>query len=311
MAPLTGCQVYNQFRSTPALRSPVAFTEIPTKEQLLAHLAGQSRQVEQLQSDVKVSVAGMPSLRGTLAVERPDRLRMTAGLLGVSELGIDVGSNEDLFWFWTKVASAGGQPAIYYARHNEYKSSMLQRALPIEPSWLIDSLGLMEFRSDDRIEGPFQRPDGRLELRTYRNVGGQLTFRITVLDRKYGWIVQQAIYDSDGRRLAYANSKQFEHYPEYQVNLPSLIEITAFAPDGTESKFTINASRFRINSIFGDPDKLWNLPAPADVPQIDLVRLSNGQQTLPEVSDGASHINRFSSPQRQGIANRKVISHLR
>ena len=311
LLPSTGCQLFNRFRAAPERSSPVAFTQIPTKEQVISHLVDQASRVEQLQSDVKVSVAGMPALRGTLAVEKPDRLRMNAGLLGVTELGIDVGSNQEVFWFWSKVAAGTQGPAIYYARHDEYQSSMLQRVLPIEPSWLIDSLGLMQFDSQDQIEGPFQRPDGRLEFRTVRSIGGQKTTRKTVVDRKYGWVVQQSIYDAKGKLLAYANSKEHEHYPEYQISLPGLIAITAFNPDGSQMTISITASRYRINSIFGDPDKLWNMPTPGDVPQINLATLSDVNTSSPPVSAGASNIRQITSPQQQGIANRSVIQHLR
>jgi len=268
----TGCQVMGRFRGQDEVSSPIAFVEIPTKDQILTHLATQTERVNQLQSDVRVSVDGMPTLRGTLAIEKPDRLRMNAGLLGVTELGIDVGSNRDVFWFWAKVAAPGQEPGIYFARHDEYQNSELQRLIPVEPAWLIDALGLVKFEPTDRVEGPFQRPDGRLELVTYRNIGGQTTVRVSAIDARYGWVSQHSIYDSNGRILAYANSVKYQHYPEYNVSLPSRIEITAYNPDGSEFKLSVDASRYKINSIYGDPEKLWVMPNPGDVPLYDLVR---------------------------------------
>ncbi len=267
----TGCTLMNRLRSRPAAATPTVFSEAPSREQLLQHFTDMNQRVSQLQSDVRVSLDGMPTLRGTLAVESPNRLRLNAGLLGVPELGVDVGSNEDVFWFWTRVATPGDGPGLYYARHDQYQSSGLHQTIPIEPSWLISALGLLTFQPNDRIEGPIARPqDGLLELRTYRTHGSRTTVRVSVIEPDYGWVRRQTIYDSDGRLVAYADAIKFEHYPEYDVSLPRRIVITALNAEGTPLKLTIDASRFNINSLYGDPAKLWQMPAAEGVPRIDL-----------------------------------------
>ena len=52
-----------------------------------------------------LSGPGWPTLRANLAFQRPGRLRIRAetGLTGAE---IDLGSNEDLFWFWMRRISA-------------------------------------------------------------------------------------------------------------------------------------------------------------------------------------------------------------
>ena len=302
----TGCQMFGKFRGQSTAPTPVAFAEIPTKDQILAHIAKQTERAKQIQSDVRVSVDGMPTLRGTMAVEKPNRMRMNAGLLGVTDLGIDVGSNENVFWFWAKVATPGEEPGIYFAKHDEYRNSSLQQTIPIEPAWLIEALGLLKFEPNDRIEGPYTRPeDGRFELRTYRNVGNQPTLRKTVIDPKYGWIVQQSIYDADGRLLAYATSSKHEHYPEHNISLPGRIEINANNPDGSQFKLTVDASRYRINSIYGDPEQLWTMPNPGDVPVIDLVK-GPSQSYEPRTSQSSNPI-----PSNQGIQGYRTSSNIR
>ncbi|MEM9412559.1 MAG: hypothetical protein AAGA30_15705 [Planctomycetota bacterium] len=285
---LPGCQIFDRFRFHPEQNSPIIFESQPSKEELILHLKEQSERIQQLQSEVKLSVAGMPSLRGTLAVESPKRLRLTAGLLGVTDLGVDIGSNDEVFWFWTKVARPGEEPGIYFANHDQYRNSPLQTQIPIEPSWIIDSLGLLRFESQDRVEGPYQRPDERIELHTFRNVGSQPTVRKTVIDPKFGWIMQQSVYDASGRLIAYSDSIKHKHYPEENVSLPSQIRITAYDPDGNTLKMTVDTTRFRLNSIYGDPDKLWSMPRPGDVPMIDLVK---GILQAENPSDRAEQIN--------------------
>ena len=48
---------------------------------------------------------------------------------------------------------------------------------------------------------------------------------------------------------------------------------------------TVDATRFKLNSIYGDPEKLWSMPRPSDVPVVDLV---NGPLN-PNVNAGNSN----------------------
>ena len=281
---LCGCNLINRFHSDTNTPVPVAFDAVPSKQQLLAHLASQSQRIQQIQSDVRVSMDGMPTLRGTLAVEKPDRLRLTAGLLGVSELGVDVGSNSDRFWFWTKVAAPGQEPGIYFANHSEYRHSNLRQMVPVEPAWLIDALGLVEFQSDDRVEGPVQRPDGLVEIRTYRHRGSEQYIRTSVVDPTYGWVLQHAMYDASGRLIAFSDSSDYRHYPEYDVNLPALIKLTAYSQNGDKIQISVTASSYKLNSIYGDPDKLWSMPNPGNVRVINLV--TGQEQNAPQSQVG-------------------------
>lgn len=265
----TGCQIFDRFRNRQIV-APVAFEAVPTKEQILNHVAQQTANVRQLQTDVRVSVDGLPTLRGTLAVEKPDRMRLKAGLLGVSEMGIDVGSNSDRFWIWSKATQRGMQPAIFFARHSDYQNSEIRQMIPLEPMWLIDALGLVTFSPTDRHEGPFRRKDGRYEIHTYhRRPTGTVT-RVSAIDPQFGWINQQAFYDSNGRRIGYVDSIKHEFYPELNVSLPKRIELHFFQPDGTSMRLAVDASAYKLNSMYGDPEKLWSMPNPSDVQIVDL-----------------------------------------
>lgn len=269
----TGCQILGRFRADREV-APIVFQQVPDQQQLLAHLNGQAEKVKQLKTNVRVSVDGMPTLRGSLVLERPQRLRLKAGLLGVSEMGIDVGSNDDGFWVWTKASLPGEKPAIYFASHEAYQNSPIRKALPFDPAWIIDALGFIEFSPTDQHEGPFQRSDGRYEIRSYIQTPAGPTARISVVDAKHGWIVQQAIYDSTGRCVAYVDSIKYKLYPLAEVSLPQRIEIHVFQPDGRDMKLVVDADDYTINTLYGDPAKMWAMPNPPDVPMIDLAQVT-------------------------------------
>lgn len=270
-----GCQVFQRFRPT-VNPAPVAFAETPNLQQIIARLNEQSKMVQQVSTEVTVAMDGIPGrLKGTLMVERPKRMRLKAGILGIKEMGVDVGSNDELFWVWSRANLPGQQQALYYADHLQYQSSQLKTMLPLEPTWLIDALGFVDFSPLDRHEGPYPREDGRYQIVTHHQSAGNSNIRVSVIDPKYGWIVQQSIYDSNHRILAYVNSIKHEYYPEANVSLPQEIVIYVYQPDGQKIKLTVDAEKYSINSIYGDPNRLWSIPNPQDVPKIDLTQVAN------------------------------------
>ena len=280
----TGCQVFQRFRAPSSV--PVVFQAAPNKFDLMQHLQTQSNRAEQIEADVKVSMDGMPSLRGTLAIERPDSLRLKAGVMGMTDMGIDVGSNAEVFWVWSKVATPNNPSAIYFARHSDYQSSKMRQMLPLEPQWIIDALGFVEFSPADQHAEPFVRPDKQIEIRSTIMTPQGPTMRVCVVDSTRGFVTQQAFYDKSNQLIAYVNSKNQEYDPESGVSLPRRIELYVRQSGGETTKLVINANSYRVNSIYGDRSRLWAMPNPGDVPAINLAEVgaSSNVEARPQFS---------------------------
>lgn len=266
---LGGCQIFTRFRNEP-LKVPVVLDKSASLDQLLAAVRGQSERVNQIKTDVRVTAPGSPTLRGDLQIERPDRLRLQAGVLGISDLGFDLGSNQENFWIWKKAALPGDPPTLFYASHSGYQQSVLREHLQLQPLWLVDALGLIDFHPDDQHTGPFPRPDGRVEIRSFSTSASRPAVRVAVVDPAKATVNQQSFYDREGKLLAYLNSVQHQYYPEHQVSLPQRVEIYIAGPDGKTNKLTVDSGKYLINSLFGDPQLLWQMPNPSDVRKIDL-----------------------------------------
>jgi hypothetical protein len=142
--------------------------------------------------------------------------------------------------------------------------------LQLQPLWLVDALGLIDFHPDDQHTGPFPRPDGRVEVRSFSSSASRPAVRVAVIDPAKATVNQQSFYDRDGKLLAYLNSVQHQYYPEHQVSLPQRVEIHIAGPDGKTNKLTVDSGKYLINSLFGDPQLLWQMPNPPDVRKIDL-----------------------------------------
>ncbi len=268
----TGCQVFNRFHAQSS--APVVFQSAPNQYDLLQHLQAQSDRVQQVEADVKVSMDGMPSLRGTMAIERPDNLRLKAGLMGLTEMGVDVGSNEELFWVWSKVATVNNPSAIYYARHADYQASSMRQAIPLEPQWIIDALGLINFSPADQHTGPFLRQDGQLEIRSTILTAQGPTIRVCVIEPRRGFVTQQSFYDRQNQLVAYVNSSGHDYDSATGVSLPRRIELFVRQPDGETMKLAIDANSYRVNSIYGDRARLWSMPNPGDVQMINIASVT-------------------------------------
>ena len=92
-------------------------------------------------SDLHITGRSLPvHLTGNIAVEGPRNFRLTAGALGMTEEA-DFGSNPDWFWFWIRRSQA---PFVFRARHDDMQhSEMLRQAIPFQPDWLIEALGVV------------------------------------------------------------------------------------------------------------------------------------------------------------------------
>jgi hypothetical protein len=265
----SGCQVFRGF-GVKAAPAPTVFQAQPTQADLLSKLNEHASRVRQLQSNVSLEIPGAPRLSGTLILERPNRIRLKAGIGGISEMGFDVGSNSELFWIWNK-ASLPGQPppAIYFAQQSDYHRIRQVASIPIDPQWIIDASGLVEFSPNDVHHGPYME-NGMMKIATIQRTSDGHVTRVSVIDPKTALIRQQAFYDTNNQRIGYIVSEQFEYFQEEGVSLPKRIELHLTPSQGEPLKVGINASQYRINQFFGNPDQTWSMPRPDGVRLINL-----------------------------------------
>ena len=249
---------------------PVVFNRLPTQAELLQHIASNSKKFRQLSSDLVVSLDGVPKLRGTMQLELPRRLRIKAGVI-VSQFGVDVGSNDEDFWVWTKVNLPRQKPAIFHASHEGFRnaSTAVRQAIPLEPVWLLEGLGLIEFEATDVHVGPDFTPEGHLRLFSVRQTPNGRNVRVTLLHPQHGTILQQSLYDHRNQLIAYTDSMDHKSFPEVGATLPEKIEMYLFQA-GQQTRMVIQTSDYQFNSLYGDPAQMWAMPTPSGVQTIDL-----------------------------------------
>jgi hypothetical protein len=269
-------------------------------EQVIAAVNQNSARVVSYQTnDASITVPGMPNiplLRGNIAAQRPCRVRLQAGTaLGGPE--VDLGSNEELFWFWVR---RNEPPALYFSRHDQFVGSAAQQVLPIEPQWLFDALGLMQFSPSDQHQGPWPHGNGTLEVQSIVNSrSGQLTKR-TVIDTR-ACVLEQHIYDSSGVLLASAVARSHRYFPELGAALPQEVSIRV---PSAQLSMSIDVGTLMLNQVADNPS-LWTLPVMSGYPQVDLGTAPPG--AVPPISTAASKDwSTFASPAMVGLTPEMV-----
>lgn len=246
-------------------QAPAAFAGPPNLEQIVYAVNANSHRVQQLQTDgAKLTVAGFPPLRADMALEQPRRFRLRAQLTGVTGPEIDMGSNNEEFWLWVKRADP---PAMYFARHAEFSRSAARNITPMEPEWLIEALGLVNFDPGGEHQGPFASGQGRVEIRSkIPTAEGELT-KITWIHDTYGWVLEQQVRDQQGQLLAVAQASNFQFYPSDGVSLPHTLQIQLPPANLT---FQLEISRYLINRLATSPEEVFTRPQIDGYPVVDL-----------------------------------------
>lgn len=247
--------------------APVAFTQPPTLPDIIAAVNANSDPVRQLQSEsATLAAAGMPILRANVAAERPRRFRLTASLTAFTGPELDLGSNDHVLWFWTKYLEP---PGVYFATHQQFRHTAARRLLPIEPSWIIDALGLVRLDPAGVHQGPLDAGDGRVEVRTLLpRMEGQFTRRL-IVDARYGWVVEQQLYDPQGQLVASATASKHRFYPAEGVSLPHHLEVQL---PSAQLAFSLDVSRYLINRLHAPSEQIWEMPQYEGYPQVNLAQ---------------------------------------
>lgn len=253
---------------------PVArvLPEQPSLESVLATVNENSDRVDSLYTTTAtIKVRALPTIKANLAYERERRFRLFAET-ALAGTAVDLGSNEEAFWF---SASQNNPPTIFYCSHHDFPTSPAREALLVEPTWLIEALGVVHFDPADRHYGPFASTNGRLEIRTETADWK----RITYIDAERGWILEQHAYDASGKLIASAFASRHQRDPVSEAILPRLVKVHWPAMD---LRFEVELDGLRINDLPSE-HQLWAMPQYAGWQTVDLGRQ---RMPLPRAGDG-------------------------
>jgi hypothetical protein len=256
--------------AAPGPVAPQVLTLGASREQIVAAVNQNSAKVQSITvTNAAITIPdtmNLPILNGNIAAERPGRFRLTAST-AVTGQEIDLGSNDELFWLWVR---RNQPPAVYFCRHAQFAGSNIRQVMPVEPSWLLAALGMIDIDPALVFDGPLPSPrgNGTVELRTWLPSANGNLQRIILIDATRAWVVEQHVYDQAGTTLlASAVAESHRYYPVEQVSLPERVSIRL---PTANIAMRINLGVVQINQLQNDRSQLWTLPTFDGYPRYDL-----------------------------------------
>jgi hypothetical protein len=231
-------------------------------EQVIAAVNQNNAQIQTLFSNsATISVPRYPTLRARIAYQRPRNFRLKADGFGPE---VDLGSNDRYFWFWIKQSQP---PAVYFCSHDQFPTSPARRMVPIDPNWLIEALGTVELNPNLRHLGPYPDKGNRIQIHTFFDTPDGPNMRVTIIDSATAWVMEQQIWDAQGRLRARSVVENYRRDPRTKLYVPTAVQVEC--PDAQFS-MRLCLGTVQVNQLQGDQAELWSLPSYPGSPLVNL-----------------------------------------
>jgi len=206
---LTGCASLKNLFKHKDTPPPLFTTAQPTLEQIVLAINRNSQNIRNFTTEnTTIHVPGILfPLYSRLTFERSKRLRIQGSASSLSGQEFDFGSNDEIFWLWVR----RGSGEMWYCRHDLYPISPIRSAIPIDPDWLLEALGIVEFKPTDQHIGPNRLNDGNWEIISYCQTPSGQYIKRTVIDSKVDWIVRQELYTPQNELVALAEATDLRY----------------------------------------------------------------------------------------------------
>jgi hypothetical protein len=241
----TGCAAFGRYFGAQdpfGPRAACALAADAGTEEIVAHLNANAARVRSWRAtNATIRARGSPlKVNAQIAVEAPRNFRLVV-IPPIGGPEVDLGSNEDRFWFWTR---RDAEQAIYLACHDAQPSSDARFAIPFQPDWVMEALGVVEF---DAAAIEFDQPEGSRMIRLAQRrttPEGQRVTKVTMVDRCHGLVREHALYDARGQLIARAQLSGHVRDRASQAVLPSAID---FEWPRAQMAMTISLGAIEVN----------------------------------------------------------------
>lgn len=228
-----------------------------------------------------LSMPSLPKLSGSLNIQRERQFRLQASLPIVLGSALDLGSNHEAFWFEIPEGMSMSK-TLYYATHEKYRQQLNRAILPVDPTWLIDALGLIQIDPATVVAGPVVRPDGKLEIRNAISMPDGTYQRVCFIANPGGYVTDQLLYGPDGALIASSQATNHQFYEQQQCVLPHVVTIHLTPATGPPLSMRIDVGTYAVNQLLSGDPNLFVMPQTASK-KVDLTTLSGIPGQLPQV----------------------------
>jgi len=252
---------------------PPVFQNTPGLNDLAAAINRNDAVTELSTNSASVDVLSMPAvpkLSANLHLRRQKQFRMRASIPIMMGTGIDLGSNDQQFWF---EVPEGMTQTLYYARHDQYAAQLDRAILPVDPSWMIEAIGLVHLDPSTVLAGPITRTDGLIEVRTALPTPAGTYQRVLLIEPSAGYVTHLFLYAPDSRLVAKSQASQHRYDADTGSVLPYRVKMELFPAVGPPLAMQIDVTNYTINQLLSGDPQLFVMPTTTGN-RIDLNQLS-------------------------------------
>ncbi|MEM1225815.1 MAG: hypothetical protein AAGJ40_08955 [Planctomycetota bacterium] len=258
---------------------PIFDVATPSIEELAAAINRTDAVRELSTNSARVDVLSMPAvpkLTASMHLRRQKSFRLRASLPIMMGTGLDLGSNDNEFWF---EVPEGMSQTLYYANHDQYSAQLDRAILPVDPSWMIQAIGLPRLDTNKvSRDGVVARRDGMLEVRTLEPSPAGTYQRVMLIEPSAGYVTHLFLYAPDMRLVAKSIASKHQYYDTVDVVLPHEVKVELFPASGPPLAMQMEIDRYTVNQLLSGDPQLFVMPTTAR--RFDLVQLAGGASSM-------------------------------
>lgn len=266
---LQGCNSLRNWQKPDefAKRSNCPLGNAATADDYVSHLNQNVDRIEGWRAGrVHIRANHIP-LTAEIAVQKSQLLRISV----TSALGqeVDLGSNEEIFWFWAK---RNDPPDLMFVRHEEMAEVQQNMPIPFEPGWLMEALGVAPFDASTMTLN--RAGDGRTVALTSSHLSpaGIPIRKVITVDACHGLVLEHGLYDPKGRVVAQGRLKN--HFRDQHSGAVLPRQMTLDWPLA-QMNMVLNFDKIEVNP--GElPQQVWQ---PPQMPQTRLVNMAEAMRS--------------------------------
>jgi hypothetical protein len=286
-----GCQWTSRFGAARDPFGPKSACALPpesTKEEIVAYLnknvlaeEGQPGLRGWKTDSAKIRMHGF-SASATLQVEAPRNLRLRVSQPLSNTAMLDIGSNADQFWVWSKDSK---ERVVLTCHHKDIAATAahLELPLPVQPEWLMEVLGVVpldpnEFRMEREIKGsPFIKL-----IADCHGPTGEPMQRIIQVNACHGLVTLHELRNAEGKVIASASFQGHYHDPDTKLVLVKQIRLEL---PQDKMLLTLELDRIQVNPAVTQDSMVFALPQMPGHSTIDLAEVARRNRGGPTLHD--------------------------
>jgi hypothetical protein len=234
----------------------------------------QAVQCNKVEMDVRQGTDSPIGISAMLVCEKPRNFRLKGVIVG--NPAVDIGSNGDEFWFWTKDPN-GGESPLYRCGYTDMASGQARMPIPFNPDMVACMLNIAEYKPNARYE---VRQDAKvIELiEPTKSLQGQDVFKVTVFSRDRQRVVAYMLKDKQGKDIYTASIEETQVNKETGAVLPTRVKVV-FSGDRSSkpSEMKMTFTDMQVNPVINKErgEALFTRKDLGHLQTIDLARISD------------------------------------